>query len=153
MDDRFGYDQGVFGSLVTNPDFLKVIGNPSPGFLGIIVACYNIGCFLGCALNFYFGPKYGRREAILLAMVFISVGAVLQCSTYGVSGHRRSSCPLKAGSPRLTQNVLGSTTHGRSYHHRRWCWDRHLHRSHVVSVVDCPSPPAVTNDLLTQQTL
>ncbi|OQU98931.1 hypothetical protein CLAIMM_04640 [Cladophialophora immunda] len=74
----FGYDQGVFGSLVTNPDFLDVIGNPSSGYLGIIVSCYNIGCFLGCALNFYIGPKWGRRDVILLAMMLISAGAVPQ---------------------------------------------------------------------------
>ena len=32
----FGYDQGVFGGLITNKDFLDTFGHPGTGFLGII---------------------------------------------------------------------------------------------------------------------
>ncbi|KAF2096109.1 putative transporter [Rhizodiscina lignyota] len=81
----FGWDQGVFGGLVTNPDFLDIVKHPDPGFLGIIVSIYNIGCFLGCAMNFYVGKRFGRREAIGIAMAFISVGGLIQCSTYSTA--------------------------------------------------------------------
>ncbi|TIA12466.1 putative Myo-inositol transporter 1 [Aureobasidium pullulans] len=33
---RFGYDQGVFGGLISNPDFLEVVKHPSEAFLGFI---------------------------------------------------------------------------------------------------------------------
>jgi len=36
--ERFGYDQGVFGGLITNPDFLEVVDHPSEAFLGFIGA-------------------------------------------------------------------------------------------------------------------
>lgn len=45
-----GYDQGVLGGLVAQPSFLNAIGNPSSGYLGTIVALYNIGCLVGCMI-------------------------------------------------------------------------------------------------------
>lgn len=33
---RFGYDQGVFGGLITNKDFLDIVDHPSEGLLGFI---------------------------------------------------------------------------------------------------------------------
>ncbi|KIW18922.1 hypothetical protein PV08_03211 [Exophiala spinifera] len=78
----FGYDQGVFGGLITNPDFLNIFGHPAPGLMGIIVSIYNLGCLFGCILNFFVADPIGRRKAILVAMFFISVGAVIQCSSY-----------------------------------------------------------------------
>lgn len=33
---RFGYDQGVFGGLITNSDFLDIVNHPSEGLLGFI---------------------------------------------------------------------------------------------------------------------
>ncbi|KIW19135.1 hypothetical protein PV08_03427 [Exophiala spinifera] len=80
----FGWDQGVFGGLITNPDFLDIFHHPGPGFLGIIVSIYNVGCFLGCAINFFIGARFGRRHAIWAAMFFIALGAVIQDSAYSV---------------------------------------------------------------------
>jgi MFS family permease len=80
----FGYDQGVFGGLITNKDFLDIFGHPRPGFMGIIVSIYNLGCLFGCILNFIAGDRLGRRKAIWSAMLFISIGAVIQCSSYSV---------------------------------------------------------------------
>lgn len=81
----FGYDQGVFGGLITNPDFLDTFGHPGTGFLGIIVSIYNIGCLLGCALNFFYGAQFGRRQAIWIAMGCIIAGAILQTSAFSVA--------------------------------------------------------------------
>ncbi|PMD37501.1 general substrate transporter, partial [Hyaloscypha variabilis F] len=81
----FGYDQGVFGGLITNPDFLDTFGHPGTGFLGIIVSIYNIGCLIDCGLNFVFGARFGRRQAIWIAMCCIIVGAILQTSAFSVA--------------------------------------------------------------------
>ncbi|KAK5117413.1 hypothetical protein LTR62_006032 [Meristemomyces frigidus] len=60
----FGYDQGVFGGLVGNPDWKNTFGNPGSGLEGIIVSIYNLGAFSGCIITFLFGEKLGRRLCI-----------------------------------------------------------------------------------------
>lgn len=44
----FGYEQGVFGPILQNENWLDQFNHPSDSETGIIVSCYNIGCFLGC---------------------------------------------------------------------------------------------------------
>ncbi|KAL5333791.1 MFS sugar transporter [Aspergillus crustosus] len=80
----FGYDQGVFGGIVTNEHFLDTFHHPSAGFLGIIVSIYNIGCLVGCIINFFIGERIGRRTAILVAMTLTSIGAIMQCAAFNV---------------------------------------------------------------------
>jgi len=79
----FGYDQGVLGGLVTEPSFLSAIGNPSAGYLGTIVALYNIGCLVGCMISAAYGNVFGRKKSIFWGCVIMVVGAVIQAATYG----------------------------------------------------------------------
>ncbi|KFZ10525.1 hypothetical protein V502_08076 [Pseudogymnoascus sp. VKM F-4520 (FW-2644)] len=79
----FGYDQGVLGGLVTQPSFLNAIGNPNEGYLGAIVALYNIGCLVGCVLSAMYGSRFGRKRSIIGGSLIMVVGAILQASTYG----------------------------------------------------------------------
>lgn len=44
----FGCDQGVSGGILENDDFLSQFGHPSDTRTGIIVSCYDLGCFAGC---------------------------------------------------------------------------------------------------------
>ncbi|OAA59046.1 myo-inositol transporter 1 [Niveomyces insectorum RCEF 264] len=81
----FGYDQGVFGSIINNPDFVKTFDNPSAGLTGIIVAIYNLGCFAGCMLNVFISDRLGRRRCMWVAMAVLSVGAAIQTSSYSVA--------------------------------------------------------------------
>ncbi|KAH6867523.1 putative Myo-inositol transporter 1 [Thelonectria olida] len=80
----FGYDQGVFGGLISNPDFLDIVDHPSDGLLGIIVSSYNLGCLSGCIVTFFVGGRLGRRPTLWLAMLTLIIGATLQTSAYGV---------------------------------------------------------------------
>ncbi|KAH6657243.1 putative Myo-inositol transporter 1 [Truncatella angustata] len=80
----FGYDQGVFGGIVGNANFLDQFGHPSSSLEGIIVSIYNLGAFSGCILAFIICDKTGRRLAMWIAMCFIIVGAVLQASAFSV---------------------------------------------------------------------
>ncbi|KUL89213.1 hypothetical protein ZTR_03672 [Talaromyces verruculosus] len=80
----FGYDQGVFGGIIENEDWLNQFHHPSDSKTGIIVSCYNLGCFAGCVVNFFLGEKLGRRKTIWTAMCFVLVGATLQTSAYSV---------------------------------------------------------------------
>ncbi|KAJ3532419.1 hypothetical protein NM208_g8442 [Fusarium decemcellulare] len=80
----FGYDQGVFGGLISNPDFLDIVDHPSEGLLGIIVSSYNLGCLSGCIMTFFIGGRLGRRPTLWLAMFTLIIGATLQTAAYGV---------------------------------------------------------------------
>ncbi|KAJ6136755.1 general substrate transporter [Penicillium chrysogenum] len=80
----FGYDQGVFGGILENKDWLNQFDHPSDSETGIIVSCYNLGCFAGCIVNYVVGEELGRRRSIWLAMAFVIVGAVLQTSAFTV---------------------------------------------------------------------
>ena len=42
----FGYDQGVFGGIVNNADWLETFGHPGTGLEGIIVSIYNLGAYV-----------------------------------------------------------------------------------------------------------
>lgn len=44
----FGYEQGVFGGILENQDWLDQFNHPSDTETGIIVSCYNLGCLGGC---------------------------------------------------------------------------------------------------------
>ncbi|KAJ5683440.1 General substrate transporter [Penicillium macrosclerotiorum] len=79
----FGYDQGVLGGLVSNASFLSAIGNPSSGYLGTIVALFNIGCLIGCVISAVFGNKLGRKSVITLGCVIMIIGGSIQASAYG----------------------------------------------------------------------
>ena len=80
----FGYDQGVFSGIVKNPNWVDVFNNPSSALEGIIVSIYNLGGVAGCVLTFFLGEKIGRRLAIWIAMGWITVGAILQATSYSL---------------------------------------------------------------------
>jgi MFS family permease len=108
----FGYDQGVFGGIVGNADFLETFGHPSSGLEGIIVSSYNLGAFTGCIVNFFFCEKLGRRKAMWVAMAFIIVSVA--CLTNHLTAGRRSAA----------DDGLHCPTYDRcSMVH--WYWDRY----------------------------
>lgn len=82
----FGYDQGVFGGLLQNPDWLDQFNHPKPVITGITVSSYCLGALFGCVTNFFIGDIFGRRRMIWMAMGLIIVGASLQTSAYSL-GH------------------------------------------------------------------
>ncbi|KAK4629700.1 MFS-type transporter oryC [Fulvia fulva] len=81
----FGYDQGLFGGILTNEAFLDQFNHASPTLQGQIVALYNVGCMLGCVVNMKTGDILGRKRSILLGCSIVIVGAVIQTASYGVA--------------------------------------------------------------------
>ncbi|KAL5592359.1 hypothetical protein FOBRF1_013385 [Fusarium oxysporum] len=81
----FGYDQGVFGGLLSNKPFLNTFNNPSSTIQGQIVATYDIGCIMGTIVSMLFGDKLGRKRSILIGCVILIVGAILQTSSYSLA--------------------------------------------------------------------
>lgn len=78
----FGYDQGVFSGIVTNENWKDTFRHPTSSVEGIIVSIYNLGAFSGTILAFLFAERLGRRWSMWVAMVWIIVGAALQCTSY-----------------------------------------------------------------------
>ena len=73
----------MLGGLVTEPSFLRAIGNPRAAFLGIIVALYNIGCLAGCIVAGLIGNKLGRKRSIIYGNIIMVIGGILQTAIYG----------------------------------------------------------------------
>nr|POF02587.1 sugar transporter stl1 [Quercus suber] len=82
----FGYDQGVFGGVIVTEDFLTtlgIVGNTS--LQGTITAIYDIGCFFGAIAAYFIGDYLGRKKTILLGTTIMSIGAILQITSYSVA--------------------------------------------------------------------
>ncbi|KAI1651479.1 putative MFS sugar transporter [Daldinia loculata] len=83
----FGYDQGVFSGVVISKDYLDVHnlhGPENTSILSIITSIYTIGCFLGAITAFYIGETIGRKKTVLVGTAIMSVGAILQTSSFSV---------------------------------------------------------------------
>lgn len=53
--------------------------------VGISVASYNVGCFLGAVCCIWVGDYLGRRKTIFVGSAIMVVGAALQCSAFQLS--------------------------------------------------------------------
>ncbi|KAL9127022.1 MAG: hypothetical protein Q9175_007816 [Cornicularia normoerica] len=84
----FGYDQGVFGGVIVTPDFLDTLNLSGPehtSLLGTVTALYDVGCFFGAVAAFSLGERLGRKKSVLLGTTVMSIGAILQVSSYSVA--------------------------------------------------------------------
>ena len=82
----FGYDQGVFGGVIVTQDFLTTLNIQNDTSLqGTITAIYDIGCFFGAIAAYFVGDWLGRKKTVLLGTTIMSIGALLQITTYSVA--------------------------------------------------------------------
>ena len=52
---------------------------------GVTISCYNLGCFAGALAAMRFGQVFGRRRAIFIGCTFVTIGAVIQFSSFGLA--------------------------------------------------------------------
>ncbi|TIA31838.1 general substrate transporter [Aureobasidium pullulans] len=84
----FGYDQGVFSGVVVDDNFLQLHDLVGPGrtkVLSTVTAIYDIGCFLGALLAFSIGERLGRKNSVILGTTIMSMGAILQTSSFSLA--------------------------------------------------------------------
>lgn len=60
-------------------------GVGSASLQGTVVAIYEIGCFFGAIFCLFFAEAFGRRKTIMLGCVVLSIGAVLQATSFSVA--------------------------------------------------------------------
>ena len=53
--------------------------------IGLIVAIYEIGCFIGAVATSFIGESLGRRRSIFIGVVIMIVGALLQATAYSTA--------------------------------------------------------------------
>ncbi|KAJ5092719.1 hypothetical protein N7456_008580 [Penicillium angulare] len=76
----FGYDQGVFGGILNNEDFLATFNNPNSTIQAQITSTYYLGAVFGALCSRFIGDRIGRRRAIILGCIFLTIGGALQAS-------------------------------------------------------------------------
>ncbi|OQN97487.1 hypothetical protein B0A48_16640 [Cryoendolithus antarcticus] len=80
----YGYDQGVFGNVIINENFLDTFGNPTADVQGTMTSIYNIGCFIGAMSTIFTGDWLGRPRQIMLGSTIIAIGAIIQTACWSV---------------------------------------------------------------------
>ena len=81
----YGYDQGVFGNVIINDNFLHTFGYPSANMQGVMTSIYNIGCFIGAMSTVWTGDILGLPRQILLGSTIIAIGAIIQTCSWTVA--------------------------------------------------------------------
>lgn len=82
----FGYDQGVFSSIITTPRFKDQFDNPSAVEIGSIVAILEIGALITSLFLSLIADKLGRRRTTRLGAFIFSIGGLVQ-SVAGKTWH------------------------------------------------------------------
>ncbi|OJJ51652.1 hypothetical protein ASPZODRAFT_156496 [Penicilliopsis zonata CBS 506.65] len=81
----FGYDNGLMGQIISEPNFLDIIGNPNAAVQGFVVSSYDIGCMLGALAAVLVSEQIGRRRTIMLACAVHLVGDVINASSFSLA--------------------------------------------------------------------
>lgn len=74
----FGYDQGVFSSIITTPRFKAQFNNPTAFEIGSIVAVLEIGALMTSISMSLIADKLGRRRTTRLGALIFTVGGFIQ---------------------------------------------------------------------------
>ncbi|KAJ5591948.1 hexose carrier protein [Penicillium hispanicum] len=80
----FGYDLGFMGGLTTSPEFLAVFGNPGASLLAFLVSSYEVGAMMGALFQFLMGDRFGRKPNNMAGAMIVSIGAILQATTFSL---------------------------------------------------------------------
>ncbi|KAJ6099681.1 hypothetical protein N7467_001216 [Penicillium canescens] len=78
----FGYDEGIFGGILSNPAFQKQFNHPDTTIQGQIVSTYVLGCVVGAFMAMALGDRLGRKRSIILACTFLTIGGIFQSTAF-----------------------------------------------------------------------
>ncbi|KAJ5678851.1 hypothetical protein N7462_007095 [Penicillium macrosclerotiorum] len=81
----FGYDNGLMGQIISEPNFLALIGDPDAAIQGLVVSSYDIGCMLGALMAVLVSEQIGRRRTILLACLVHLIGDAINAASFSLA--------------------------------------------------------------------
>jgi MFS family permease len=73
--------------VVISQDYLRVHnleGDSKTNLKAIVTSIYAVGCTLGAGVAFTLGERMGRRKTILMGTTIMTIGAILQASSFSV---------------------------------------------------------------------
>ena len=70
------------GGFVNSPAFTETFGintktNSGTNTIALIVAIYEIGCFIGAVTTSFIGETLGRRKSVLIGVIIMIIGKSL----------------------------------------------------------------------------
>lgn len=90
----FGYGQGDIGGLIIMKSFREQFpridgyGDLTAYWpqvmVGVVIATWNLGCFVGAMLTVVFGDRLGRRGSALLGLSLEVIGKIIQTSSFSL---------------------------------------------------------------------
>ncbi|KAK4541322.1 hypothetical protein LTR36_008080 [Oleoguttula mirabilis] len=80
----FGYDDGVIGGLLTAPSFEDQFHLGST-MQGTVTSLFIAGAFCGCMASAVMNGRWGRKTIAHAGALVLSLGAIIQCSSYGIA--------------------------------------------------------------------
>ncbi|KAJ6155215.1 hypothetical protein N7470_005781, partial [Penicillium chermesinum] len=78
------YDDGVIGGLLTAAQFEDIF-HLSSSMQGTVTALFVIGCLVGCLCTSLSGGHWGRLAMAHIGAASLSLGAIIQASSYSVA--------------------------------------------------------------------
>lgn len=79
-----GYDDGVIGGLLTATAF-KDTFHLTSSMEGTVTALFVIGCLIGSLCTSFSGGKWGRLTIAQVGSGILSIGAIIQASSFAVA--------------------------------------------------------------------
>ncbi|KAI5198096.1 general substrate transporter [Aureobasidium subglaciale] len=85
----FGVDSGIIGGVLTLPEFMVKYGLDTAtdieraNLSANIVSTLQCGCFAGALVASYVADRLGRRVALLIAAVIVTIGCIFQAAADG----------------------------------------------------------------------
>jgi MFS family permease len=75
-----GYDNGLMGGFVNSPAFTGTFGidtktDAGTNMIALVVAVYEIGCFVGAVTTSFVGEGLGRRKSVLIGVIILIIGS------------------------------------------------------------------------------
>jgi len=81
----YGYNQGMFGQILTMTSFVERINPYYSGHTGIaqgiLTAILELGAWVGTLVNGWLADAVGRRMTVVIACVVFTVGVIVQACT------------------------------------------------------------------------
>jgi sugar porter (SP) family MFS transporter len=92
----FGYNNGVAGGLLTEPNFVKIFPRLNTAtttgetkshnatLQGTVVALYTLSCMFGAHSCIIIGDKLGRLRTVFVGAIGCMLGVIIQCTSFSL---------------------------------------------------------------------